>query len=252
MQSITLRIKGVKNLKKLKLICIPPAGGTATAYWKWKPYLHPSIELVSVELSGKGSRFSQPLYENVEEAVCDILSSIRKDISGCTYAVFGHSMGAMLAFELLHALESSGFNLPVCSFFSGKNPPHQATYKNRHLLNDEEFWDEIRRIGGTPEEVLVNLEVRELLSPILRRDFKLVDTYKFTPGRATINCPFVVMNGHKDSLISTEKMKEWELYSKCKTNLHDFKGGHFFIFDNAEEVVKMVNQYLLRHVPLND
>ncbi|CAM4252711.1 thioesterase II family protein [Bacillus mobilis] len=238
-------------MKKMKLICIPAAGGTAAAYWKWKQYLHPSIELVPVELSGKGSRFSQPLYENVEEAVCDILSSIRKDISDSAYAVFGHSMGAMLAFELLYKLEESGFNLPICSFFSGKNPPHQVTHKNRHLLNDEEFWHEVRGIGGTPEEVLVNPEVRELFSPILRRDFKLVDTYKFTPDRDTISCPFVVMNGHKDNLISTEKMKEWALYSGCKTDLYDFKGDHFFIFDYSKEVLKIINQHLLRDIRLD-
>ncbi|MGC5328105.1 thioesterase II family protein [Brevibacillus sp. SYSU BS000544] len=235
-------------MRKLKLFCIPQAGGTAAAYLKWKPYLHPSIELVGVELAGKGRRFSQPLYESVDEAVYDILSSIRKEISDCRYAIFGHSMGALLAFELLHVLKTVGLDLPVCTFFSGKNPPHQAPYKYRHLLNDEEFWCEIREIGGTPEEIFVNSELKKMFSPILRRDFKLVETYKSSPERGTLDCPFVVMHGSGDNLTSTKKQGEWAQYSKCKTTIHCFNGGHFFIFDSAEDVVNLVNKYLLKYV----
>jgi medium-chain acyl-[acyl-carrier-protein] hydrolase len=234
-------------LRKVKLICIPHAGGLAAAYLKWKPYLHPSIELVPVELAGKGRRFSQPLYESVGEAVNDILSVVRENIANSSYALYGHSMGAMLAFELLHALRAAGLELPVCSFFSAKNPPHRVQDKLRHLLSNEELWDEVRGMGGTPEELFANPELRELFFPVLRRDFKLVDTYEVVPGRDALNCPFVVLYGQGDSLTPAETLMEWAKYSSCKTTLHGFDGGHFFVFDRAEEVAELVNQYLLSY-----
>lgn len=238
-------------MKKIKLICIPQAGGISSNYLKWKSYLDPAVELVPIELSGKGTRFCEPLYESIEEAVYDIVASIKQDITNCNYAIFGHSMGALLAFELLYALKKEGFSLPICCFFSGRNPPHHLTYKHRHLLNDEEFWCEIKSIGGTPDEVLKSPEARELFSPILRRDFKLVDTYKFNPDREKINCPFIIMYGFEDSLVSIERIAEWGIYSKCKTNLHGIRGSHFFVFEDIVSVVKLINQYLLQYISLS-
>lgn len=238
------------ELRKLKLICIPHAGGLASAYLKWKPYLHHSVELVCVELAGKGRRFSEPLYESVEDAVNDILSFVRKDINDGPYALFGHSMGAMLTFELLHSLETADLELPVCSFFSGKNPPHQAPEKIRHLLNNEEFWLEIRGMGGTPEELFANPQLMDLFTPVLRRDFQLLETYKAVSGRGVLNCPFVVFYGLGDSLTTAGKLDEWALYSSHKTIIHGLDGGHFFIFDYAKEVVEILNQYLIPHISL--
>ncbi|MFD1775537.1 thioesterase II family protein [Paenibacillus rhizophilus] len=233
----------------MKLICIPHAGGAASSFLKWKPYLHPSVELMPVELAGKGRRFGQRPYKNVEEAVQDILSVVHKVVADETpYALFGHSMGALLAFELLHTVQAEGFHNPVYAFLSGKLPPHYVTEKQRHLLSDEELWNEVAGMGGTPVELLASAESKVFFASVLRHDFQLVETYKIVAGREGLDCPVMVMYGNQDTLASERAMKEWEDYSNGKINMHGFDGGHFFIFDNAFEVVNVINEFLLNQI----
>lgn len=113
---------------------------------------------------------------------------------------FGHSMGALLAFELLHALRAEGPARPVCSLFSGKLPPHYTPDKQRHLLSDEELWNEVARMGGTPAELLASSKLKQLFIEVLRRDFQLVETYRLVAGRKPLNGSVMILYGHGDTM----------------------------------------------------
>ncbi len=235
---------------KWKLLCIPHAGGAASAFLRWKPHLHPALELVPIELAGKGKRFLEPPYNSMEEAVFDLLAIVREQ-AGERYALFGHSMGALLVFELMHAISDAGLVPPVCAFFSGKNPPHVKPDRLRHQLDDDGLWQEVARMGGTPKELLANRELKDLFLPILRRDFRLVETYVPPAGRLPLDCPFVVLYGTGDFLTSPILMPEWEQYSSRPTTVHAVDGGHFFILDQAETVAALVNRTMQPHLSLS-
>ncbi|QDX92820.1 thioesterase [Brevibacillus laterosporus] len=230
---------------KMKLFCIPYAGGSASVYSSWKKAFLPNIELIPIELSGKGSRFNQPLYENIEQAVTDILSIIDSKLDSSPYALFGHSMGALLVFELLHALKEKKAPMPITSFLSGKNPPHITPTTKRHVLEGLTFWEEVKTMGGTPSELMQSPELMELFTPILRRDFKLVETYVPNPNREVITSPVTVLFGTKDQTASIDRIKEWDRYTSKDISFCEFDGGHFFIQEHEQAVIKLVNQTLL-------
>ena len=140
--------------RKIKLFCIPYAGGSAVLYSKWKNHLPESIELRPIELAGRGSRIQEPFYLNVREAVDDIYSMIYEEIQSSQYILFGHSMGAMLSYELAQKIKNEGANQPLHLFFSGKTVPHLpvSEEKKYHLLSEEDFKDKIINLGGTPPD----------------------------------------------------------------------------------------------------
>ncbi len=230
---------------KMKLFCIPYAGGSASVYSSWKKAFLPNIELIPIELAGKGSRFNQPLYENIEQAVSDILSIMQSKLDSSPYALFGHSMGALLSFELLHALKEQNAPMPITTFLSGKNPPHITPTTNRHKLDGREFWEEVRSMGGTPAELMTSTELMELFTPILKRDFKLVETYVPNLNRELITAPVTVLYGTKDQTVSVDRMAEWNRYTSEEISFHNFDGGHFFIQEHEQAVITRVNQSLL-------
>ncbi|WPS88766.1 alpha/beta fold hydrolase [Brevibacillus halotolerans] len=230
---------------KMKLFCIPYAGGSASVYTSWKKAFLPNIELIPIELAGKGSRFNQPLYENIEQAVSDILSFLQSKLDSSPYALFGHSMGALLVFEVLHALKEQNAPMPITTFFSGKNPPHIAPTTNRHKLEGKAFWEEVRSMGGTPAELMTSTELMDIFTPILKRDFKLVETYAPNLNRELITTPVTVLYGTKDDTVSVDKMTEWSRHTSEAISFATFDGGHFFIQEHEQAVINLVNQTLL-------
>ncbi|GIO01166.1 alpha/beta fold hydrolase [Brevibacillus laterosporus] len=230
---------------KMKLFCIPFAGGSASVYTSWKKAFLPDIELIPIELAGKGSRFNQPLYENIEQAVSDILSILQSKLDSSPYALFGHSMGALLVFEVLHALKEQNAPMPITTFFSGKNPPHIAPTTNRHKLEGKAFWEEVRSMGGTPAELMTSTELMDIFTPILKRDFKLVETYAPNLNRELITTPVTVLYGTKDDTVSVDRMTEWSRHTSEDISFATFDGGHFFIQEHEQAVISLVNQTLL-------
>lgn len=239
------RTRRLQVSTKMKLFCIPYAGGSASVYTSWKKAFLPDIELIPIELAGKGSRFNQPLYENIEQAVSDILSILQSKLDSSPYALFGHSMGALLVFEVLHALKEQNAPMPITTFFSGKNPPHIAPTTNRHKLEGKAFWEEVRSMGGTPAELMTSTELMDIFTPILKRDFKLVETYAPNLNRELITTPVTVLYGTKDDTVSVDRMTEWSRHTIEDIRFATFDGGHFFIQEHEQAVISLVNQTLL-------
>ena len=140
--------------KKIKLFCLPFAGGSATIYNNWSSILSDNIVLCPIELAGRGKRITEKCYENLEEAVNDIYNRIVNDIIDYDYAIFGHSMGALLTYELTQKIMSMGLPAPLHVFFSGRYPPGlPRRSKPFSKMNPVEFEEAILALGGTPSRI---------------------------------------------------------------------------------------------------
>lgn len=237
-------LRKVPTMNRIPLLCLPYAGGSAQVYKKWSKEIHPSISLIPVEMAGRGSRMSEPLYEDVREAAKDLLCQVRQYTSE-QYAIFGHSMGSLLAYELIHLIHAENLPLPIAAFMSGRSAPHCVDVDRMTFqLPDEAFIAEVQSLGGTPLEVFQDKELRSLFVPILRADFKLVGTYEHKP-QAPLSLKLIVMNGIGDTSLCGD-VAEWQSHTTQTCDIVQFKGSHFFIHEQEHEVVSLINDTLLR------
>ncbi|TCO70415.1 thioesterase II family protein [Marinisporobacter balticus] len=229
------------GINKIKLFCLPYAGGSATIYWQWKKYMHSSIQICPVEMAARGSRFSEPFYKDMAAAVEDLLSQIVDSLDGSQYAFFGHSMGSLIVYELVHALKAFGYEEPQHIFFSGRYPPHIIDNEKLHLLHDDEFMKEIFKYGGFTQQDVQEKELLDFLLPILKEDYKLLSTYNYKPKDSKFGCDITILNGLQDDAAMKFNPEEWKDYTNKKCLFYTFEGGHFFIKETAKEVVEIIN-----------
>ncbi|MGG3280966.1 thioesterase II family protein [Paenibacillus solani] len=229
----------------ISLICLPYAGGSAQVYKRWSNKLDSAVRLVPAELAGRGSRMGEPYYANVAEALQDLLPVVRETaLTSDSYALFGHSMGSLLGYELLHALNEEGFPLPSAVFLSGRGAPHCEQEKARriHMLPDGEFLDELKKFGGMPDELFQHQELLNMFMPILRADFKLVGEYEHRM-RSPLPLRLTILSG-KDDICVEGSLSEWEQYAMRGSELMLFNGGHFFLHEREDEIVEVINKML--------
>ncbi|GGG33682.1 thioesterase [Lysinibacillus alkalisoli] len=228
----------------MKLICIPFAGGSSVVFSKWHRLLSEDIEILNIELAGRGRRFQEKCYDNVEEAVDDIYQIVLPVLTGEEpYAIFGHSMGSLLAFELCHRIQEYNHRLPVAVFFSAKSAPHLPPKEQVHLFEKERFIEKVFSLGGTPEQLLNNRDLLDLYLPSIRADYKLVETYKFQKRSNLLNIPFYVFYGDEDD-IKIDEMQGWKIHTSQTCRWYEFKGGHFFIQPQENRVVTLIDDIL--------
>ncbi len=231
---------------KFRLICFPYAGGSAAAYSSWISSLHPEVEVVLIQLPGRGVRIADTLYTRMDEVVKDIYTAL-VDILSKPFIFFGHSMGARIAYEVALMLYRHENVLPVHFIASGSSAPFVKSKKNpTYHLPDAEFLDRLRELNGTPEEVLNNHELMQLMLPVLRADFKIVETY-LNPSKMKIPTQVSIFAGKKDD-IETVDIEAWEEVFKLRFGSYWFDGGHFFIHENNVVVIRELNAIVAHHV----
>jgi surfactin synthase thioesterase subunit len=230
----------------ISLFCVPYAGGSATAiYGRWGRYLARDIEVVPLELAGHGRRMTEAFHESIEEAVGDMLRAIAPAARSCPYAIYGHSMGTVVTYELVRAIGAAGLPSPAAVFLSGRNPPHRLyPRKSLHLLADGPFLEEIRRIGGTPEQFFEMKELVRAFLPILRSDYRLIERYRFTEPVHEMDADLMFLYSDRDALVTKPDIYEWQRYSQRRFTVAEFTGGHFFINERAEEICRLVTTAL--------
>lgn len=223
-------------MKTLKLYCIPYSGGSAEIYLKWKRFLPETVTIVPVELAGRGKRIRDSFYENCDNAVKDIADIILEDIKeGEEYAILGHSMGALLAFETYYELLKRNKSMPIHMFFSGRKAPQNMDEKTQfYLLPDEEFLQVVYAYGGNTSAIMNNSTLRELFLPILRADFKISEIYEYKLHPQKIECPITLINGTKDDSIFPFDMNEWKYFAGSKFSNRQVEGNHFFVIENIK------------------
>ena len=235
-------------MDKIKLFCFPYAGGSSVSYKKWKKYLHFSIDLCPVELAGRGNRSKEPCYNNLNDVLNDVFSLIKTHIKNSRYALFGHSMGSLIAYELSHKIIESGYSKPMHLFISGRQAPQMGEHcKNMCELPDEEFKNEILKLGGTSSNFFEHKELTDIFLPLLRADYKIVENYIYTEKSKKLNCGLTVFNGNEDDM-ELEGIYGWKEHTKNEFNVYNFKGGHFFINDNTEQIISIINHTLAKEI----
>lgn len=229
----------------IKLFCFPYAGGSATIYNKWKQYLDPKIELIPVELAGRGRRIHEDLYKDMPAVVNDVLNIIQEDIGRSSYALFGHSLGGLIVYELAVTIRDRRLPLPKHIFFSGKSAPEikNKDEKIYHRMNEEEFRKEIISLGGTPVEFFDEPELVELLLPMLKNDFRLAETETATEKRHPFDDDITVLFG-KDDDFTPEQCDGWKRYTSKICHIHYFEGGHFFLHNETQQITTIINRTL--------
>ncbi|WP_366296606.1 alpha/beta fold hydrolase [Paenibacillus sp. AN1007] len=228
----------------VQLFCIPHAAGSASMYVEWKNRLPKSVELVPLELAGRGRKFNQPLYNDFEEAAADLYNELIQMQSGQPYAIFGHSMGSLLGYELAMRAQENG-HPPHVLFLAGQNPPHHFRGVSRYsAMSDDELWSFLLEGSQTPwDEHEHGQQIREMYLPILKADLRLCDTYHHIKGRKKYGSQLVVMNGAKDSSVVAEE-KEWHELVDISCMHEMFPGGHYFVYEDQEHVIETVVHYL--------
>lgn len=233
---------------RIKLFCVPYAGGSSSIYLKWKPLLELKIEIIPLELRGRGSRFDEPFYENFSDAIQDLYDAIRPQIENERFAFFGHSMGSLIIHDLIQKIEDNNFQSPEHVFFSGCIPAHihdLQSQNKRNDLSDQQIIEEIMEYGGTASEVFKDEELRNIFFPIIKSDYKMIDTRKHSNNKKKYNFNITILTGDNDDHVSRDKLKEWRDYTNQECNIITFSGGHFFINENTEEIVRLIESELI-------
>jgi medium-chain acyl-[acyl-carrier-protein] hydrolase len=228
---------------RLRLFCFPYAGGGATIYSRWPAQLPPEVELVAAQLPGRESRLAEkpiaemiPLVERLAEALAPYMDR--------PFALYGHSNGGLMAFELVRRLRAEGRRLPVHLFVSGRPAPQvELTDPPVHDLPHDEFMETLRRFGGTPEEVLQNEEIMTLMAPLLRADFALGETYLYEP-QPPLDLPISAYAGETDAEVPVWQVEAWSEQAGGAFQFHSFPGGHFFLQENQAMVLDRLRREL--------
>ncbi|MEL6866246.1 MAG: thioesterase domain-containing protein [Bacteroidota bacterium] len=230
-------------MKKVKLFCFPFAGGSARYYKDWQRLLSDSIVLRPVELAGRGQRIGEALYSDMQEMIDDLYAIIEPELHDLPYALFGHSMGGVIAFELMLRIQQENKPMPRHFFASGRNAPHlKKERKHYHSLSEEAFKTEILKLGGAPVELFEEPELADLFLPMLRNDFRLAETYAFLQKEIQ---PFdfgITVFVGKEEDYSAQEIAEWHRHTNKMCAIYYFPGGHFFINSFGKEITGLINR----------
>lgn len=227
----------------MRLICLPHAGGGSTAYARWAAELPKAIEPWPAQLPGRESRFNEPAFKRVEPLVEPLAQAVRPLLDR-PYALFGHSMGALLSFELARAMRRLGLPAPVCLFVSAHAAPDVPLRReDAHTLPTPQFVEYVRSLGGTPPEILANEELLELMLPLLRSDFELLETY-VPPTGPPLECPIRVFGGDRDPSVTREDLEAWRGHSERFLGVRILPGGHFYLQEQRAPLLRWIAEDL--------
>lgn len=226
----------------LRLFCFHYAGGSAQVFRDWHDLL-PTVEVCPVQLPGRGTR----IKEGSITRIAPLVEQLARDLSpklDMPFAFFGHSMGALVGFELARLLRRERGLKPAQLFVSGRRAPQlRDDAPPSHNLPDDEFIELLRAYKGTPEEALRHPELMTLMLPFLRADFELCETYAYQP-EAPFDCPLTAFGGLGDGGIRREQLDAWREHTTGSFSLRMFPGEHFFINDNRPLLLQVLAREL--------
>ena len=228
----------------MRLLCLPYSGGSAMFYARWRRLLPSWIDVRPVEWPGRGARTDEPLATDPRALASQLAAELHARLDA-PYALFGHSLGALIAFELAHSLLDRGAPAPAILFASGTEAPAVRDGSKRRLpLSDEALLQELRNLQGTPDEALSNPELMRSALPVLRADFLMCGAYAYRP-RYPLPCPVHVFGGVDDEA-SRELLQAWRQETSAAFTLDVLPGHHFFIHTQQAELLDLIGSALAR------
>lgn len=225
------------------LFCLPSAGGGASGFWPWRGALPAGVDVQPVQLPGRESRLAEPPRIDAAEIAEAVLARADRP-----YALYGHSMGALVWLVVLRHLVGSGARLPIRFYVAASRPPHDRSPWAGRLVDlpDDRFLAELDRLGGIPEGLLANRELCALLVPVLRADFRWLTTVDLTE-EPVLPVPLVAFAGDRDPLTGPDVMTGWQGYTDAGFRLHTLPGGHFFPASELPALADRIGADLLGH-----
>lgn len=232
-----------------RLFCLPHGGAGASAYQAWEALVPGDVDLVPVRLPGRESRFTEPLARRAAELVDALLEPLLAH-AGSRFALFGHSLGGLLAYELARATAKAG-RPPALLVVSGCPAPHLLPRHGDplvHTMTDEDLLAHVRALAGPATPALDVPELAGLIVPVLRADYEVYETYRHRPGDP-LTVPVTVLAGADDSEATAAELSAWRELTAPAPEFHIFPGGHFHLSDHPEKVVGVVVARLRRMIP---
>jgi surfactin synthase thioesterase subunit len=225
------------------MICFPHAGGVANYYFKLSKAIAPSVEVLAIQYPGRHDRRQERAFESIGELADRIVTELEPWLNQ-PLALFGHSMGATLAFEVGRRLQADQTK-PLALFVSGRAAPIRQRTTMVHLYDDAKFMQELKRLGGTDLQVLDDEEVLRMFLPAIRSDYKAIETYRYQPSEL-MRCPIFALCGEGDSGVNVGDVSMWQEYTSAEFGLTVLPGGHFYLNEQIPAVIDFVLTHLGR------
>ncbi|MFE3717014.1 thioesterase II family protein [Streptomyces cyaneofuscatus] len=226
------------------LVCLPFAGAGASFFRAWEQHVPQPLRIMAVQLPGREERFVEPPHLDVREAVADAYDQVVRDTGGTgRVAVFGHSLGAVLAYELARRLEESGAFDVERLFVSGSPGPRDGRKARASDLDDEAFLAQVRTFAGYVHPALDNPDLRELLLPALRADVAMHEDFLPSADRP-LRVPVTALRGSRDALVSGAALAGWADVTDGGLDVVEVDGGHMYLADGAPTLLRLIENRL--------
>jgi pyochelin biosynthesis protein PchC len=227
----------------LRLVCFPHAGGGAASYRNWADRLPESVEVVGVQYPGRQNRYGEPCVEDMAVLVDQIVAAVSRELSG-PVAFFGHSMGAVVAFEVARRLRASD-SISVLRLFASAGPaPSARRSLGVHLRDDDGVVAYVRELGGSGADLLEIEDLRQVALPMIRSDLRLIETYRYAPGEP-LSCPITAIVGDRDHTFSTVDARRWVVHTTAGLDIHELPGDHFYLDDQSDRLMPLIVERIL-------
>jgi medium-chain acyl-[acyl-carrier-protein] hydrolase len=225
-----------------RMLCLPDAGGSASSFREWQNLVPPGLDLVPIEIPGHGKRFAEPPASEVGQIVAPLRDELlKRDLTPPT-CIFGHSLGALLAFELARELESAGV-APSMLFVSGYPAPHLPWRRPKISHYDPPRFARALVEEFNADAAILNEDLLAMAYPALRADFEIVEKYTF-PDRGPLRCPISVFGGAQDPEASEEELGAWRRHTSGRFQLRVFPGIHSFVRDSRSDLLGAISSDL--------
>ena len=231
---------------RLRLFCFPYAGGTASGFYSWPAKVPAGVEVCAIQLPGRANRFVETAFVRLPALVSALEDAL---LPACDkpFAFFGHSMGALVGFELARRLRKTRGLEPVHLFVSGARAPHIPSREAAvHDLPDAAFLQALRHLDGTPAEVLASADLMALVAPAVRADFAVCETYAYQKA-ARLTCPITVFGGSRDRRVTRSDLDAWASHTSGACLTHVLPGGHYFLRAEEDRLLALVSAELAPH-----
>lgn len=227
----------------VRLVCLPHAGGSASFFFSTARALAPAVDVLAVQYPGRQDRRDEPCLESLPK-LADLITEEILPWADRPLALFGHSMGATLAYEIAHRLEDRQ-TVPAALFVSGRNAPDRTRQENLHLLDDDQLVKELAKIDGTDPSILADEEIMRMSLGPIRGDYRALAAYRWEP-REPLHIPLHAHIGDADSKVSSEGAQAWQDHTTGPFTLTTYTGGHFYLNDHAPQLLESISTSLTR------
>ncbi|MFI8091855.1 thioesterase II family protein [Streptomyces sp. NPDC086080] len=225
----------------VQLVCLPHAGGSAPFYRPVAQALSPRVEVLAVQYPGRQDRRHEPMIDDLGVLADRVCEAVAAAVDR-PFALFGHSMGATLAFETASRLEGRQM-FPMRVFASGRRAPSRVRDERVHLRDDDGMVAELRALSGTDQRIFGDEEILRMVLPAIRNDYRAAETYRYTPG-PRLRCPITALTGDSDPKASHEEVDAWRAHTAAAFELKTYPGGHFYLVDHVPEVLRVIDERL--------